>query len=239
MTNLPLRIHPQPDDTTCGPTCLHAIYQYYQDAISLAQVIAETRRLDHGGTLDVFLALHALRRGYRCRIYPYNLRLFDPSWFIPESRDLSACLWKQEQVKKDPLLRLASSAYREYLQLGGEVVYRDLTSSLLRQIVSQGNPVLCGLNANYLYRSCREIPDTGADDPIGGEPSGHFVVIYGYNKAGRKLLVADPYRANPLDIGHSYRVGAERLIGSILLGALTFDANLLVISPKEDNQCNG
>src|SRR5262245_26599770 len=31
-------IKAQPDEVTCGPTCLHALYQYYGDKISLKQV---------------------------------------------------------------------------------------------------------------------------------------------------------------------------------------------------------
>ncbi len=75
-------ILPQPDDTTCGPTCLHAAYRYYGDIISLTQVIREVRKLKGGGTLAVFLACHALKRGYQAKIYTYNLHVFDPTWFI-------------------------------------------------------------------------------------------------------------------------------------------------------------
>lgn len=239
MPRLPLKIRPQPDDTTCGPTCLHAIYQYYGDNLPLHQVIAETCRLDHGGTLDVFLALHALKRGYHCEIYPFNMRLFDPTWFSRDAWDIAEALRLQAERKDDPVLQLACHAYVEFLELGGKLVYHDLTSSLIRGILRSGTPILTGLNANYLYRSCREEPLTSADDPIGGEPSGHFVVLFGYNKGGRKLLVADPYLANPMDTGHFYRVGVERLMGAVLLGVLSFDANLLVIRKKDATLCVG
>ena len=43
---LPIRILPQPDEITCGPTCLHAIYNYYGDEIPLERVIAEVPMLD-------------------------------------------------------------------------------------------------------------------------------------------------------------------------------------------------
>jgi len=239
MPHLPLKIRPQPDDTTCGPTCLHAIYQFYGDQVPLTQVINEIDRLDHGGTLDVFLALHALRRGYHCEIYPFNLRLFDPTWFTTEGVDLATVLRAQAEAKDDPILRTASQGYEEFLALGGKLLYRDLTTSLIRSILRTGTPILTGLNSNYLYRSCREMPDTCEDDSIRGEPAGHFVVLLGYNKGGRKVLVADPFLANPTDAGHFYRVGTERLMGAILLGALTFDANLLVISKKDESTCTG
>lgn len=61
---LHLEILPQPDDTTCGPTCLHAVYSYFGDALDLSTVIGEVQTLEEGGTLAVLLGLHALRRGY-------------------------------------------------------------------------------------------------------------------------------------------------------------------------------
>lgn len=52
----------QPDDYTCGPTCLHAVYNYYNDDIQLEDVISQVDRLEDGGTLGVMLANHALQR---------------------------------------------------------------------------------------------------------------------------------------------------------------------------------
>jgi len=229
-TTLSLDIRSQPDDTTCGPTCLHAIYRFYGEELSLTGVIQETRRLDHGGTLDVFLALDALGRGYRCTIYPYNLALFDPTWFINSPMTVRECLAARLERPVDAGTELAIRGYLEFLDRGGQLVYHDLTSSLIRSILSAGTPILTGLNSNYLYRAPREHPVTNADDPIHGTPCGHFVVLYGDDRGGRHVLVADPYRGNPLDPGQCYKVGVERLIGAILLGALTFDANLLVIA---------
>jgi len=78
---LPLKILPQPDEITCGPTCLHAIYRYWGEDEKLAAVIARARRLEAGGTFAVFLACDALRKGYRATIFTYNLMVFDPTWF--------------------------------------------------------------------------------------------------------------------------------------------------------------
>jgi ABC-type bacteriocin/lantibiotic exporter with double-glycine peptidase domain len=74
-------IKAQPDEVTCGPTCLHALYQYYRDEIGLKEVIAEVKSLKSGGTLAVMLGNHALKRGYKASLYTYNLNTFDPSWF--------------------------------------------------------------------------------------------------------------------------------------------------------------
>lgn len=79
-------IKAQPDDTTCGPTCLHALYQYYNDSIALKEVVDEVKSLKTGGTLAVMLGNHALQRGYNAHIYTYNLNIFDPTWFDLSSK---------------------------------------------------------------------------------------------------------------------------------------------------------
>lgn len=80
---LNLDILHQPDDHTCGPTCLHAVYQYFGDDVPLNQVVHETDFLEEGGTLAPLLGCHALRRGYQAKIYTWDLRVFDPTWFAP------------------------------------------------------------------------------------------------------------------------------------------------------------
>ena len=96
-TRLSLDILPQPDELTCGPTCLHAVYRYYGDDISLDRVITEVPMLESGGTLGVWLACHALKRGYRATTYTFKLQLFDPSWFLPDAPDIVERLEAQLQ----------------------------------------------------------------------------------------------------------------------------------------------
>jgi hypothetical protein len=102
----------------------------------------------------------------------------------------------------------------------------------LRRYLNRGIPLITGLSATYLYRSIRDIPETNQDDDIRGEPVGHFVVLTGYRQDTREVLVADPYKSNPLSGTRYYAVGIHRLIGAILLGIMTYDANLLVIEPR-------
>src|SRR6185295_14278659 len=94
-----LEILSQPDDATCGPTCLHAVYRYFKDSVQLDDVIAEVPRLAGGGTLAVNLANHALRRGYRALIVTYNLTVFDPSWFEGDRHDLAERLAAQAAAR--------------------------------------------------------------------------------------------------------------------------------------------
>lgn len=189
------------------------------------------RTLDGGGTLDVFLAVHALERGFRATLYSYNLDLFDPTWFDLPPAEVGRRLALQARHKHGRRLQLATRGYRRFLALGGRLRFADLRPALIRRYLKRGVPIMTGLSATYLYRDMREIPATNADDDIRGEPAGHFVVLYGYDPATRRVRVADPYRPNPLGEGLYYAVDMHRLIGAILLGCLTYDANLLIIEP--------
>ena len=231
---LPITILPQPDNTTCGPTCLHAVYDYYGDQISLEQVITETKFLVDGGTLAVFLACHALRRGYSATIYTYNLQVFDPTWFTKPEININERLIRQAEEKEDEKLRTATRGYLDFLSLGGKLKYMDLTTRLLRGLIRKRLPVLTGLSFTYLYRCMREYGPRDIDDDIKGFPGGHFVILSGYHRKDRTVLIKDPYHRNPVAGVSTYQVNIDRVICAILLGVLTYDANLLVIYPKPE-----
>lgn len=234
---LQLEILPQPDDSTCGPTCLQAVYRYFDDELPLEQVIRGTPSLQDGGTLAVLLACHALRRDYQALIYTYNLEVFDPTWFVgqashqPSSPDLIQRLQAQMAVKKSPKLQAASQAYIEFLQLGGKIRMQDLNAALIRRYLKRSVPILTGLSSTYLYECEREFGPQNDSDDVRGLPVGHFVVLCGYDKQRQTVKVADPYLPNPLANDHYYEVELDRLVCAILLGVLTYDANLLVIEP--------
>jgi hypothetical protein len=228
-TALSLKVAAQPDDVTCGPTCLHAIYSYLGDSIALSQVLEETRMIPGGGTLEVFLANHALARGYRARLHSYNLHLFDPTWFGRPVAQIMERLRAQAAVKDDERLHLATTGYLEFLERGGHLLFEDLTPALIRRYLNRASPILAGLSATYLYRSVRERPSDCKDDDVAGEPLGHFVVLAGYDRERRQVRVADPYHANPLAPGGEYSVDIRRLVGAVFLGVATYDGSLLVI----------
>ena len=232
---LPIPILPQPDDTTCGPTCLHAVYNYYNDKITLDEVIADTQMLDNGGTLAVFLACSALRRGYQATIYTYNLQMFDPSWFNSPDIVISDRLRRQAEAKQDSKLQHATTGYLDFLELGGKLRFTDLNTRLLRSIIRRKLPILTGISSTYLYRSPREFGPKDEPDDIRGFPGGHFVILSGYHKEDRTVLIADPYVKNPVAAKQNYSVNIDRVICAILLGVLTYDANLLVIQPGREN----
>ncbi|OGT30264.1 MAG: peptidase-C39 like family protein [Gammaproteobacteria bacterium RIFCSPHIGHO2_12_FULL_35_23] len=236
---LNITINTQPDEETCGPTSLHAVYRYYQDKVTLSKVIQGVERVKNGGTLAALLGKHALDRDYKATIYAYNLDVFDPTWFqIPKltSEQIVEKLKTQYRYKKSKRLWETSQAYIDFLNKGGVILFRELTVNLLKAYFEQKIPVLTGLSATYLYQSKREFETRRGKlvhDDIRGEPSGHFVILCGYDENKRHIVVADPHRRNPISSDNYYKVNISRLLNAIMLGVLTRDANLLIIEPKE------
>ncbi len=223
----------QPDDVTCGPTCLQSIYGFYADGISLESVISEVAMLEEGGTYASKLGAHSLKRGYSAEIWSFNVNIFDPSWFDMNSPQLIAKLKLQRQAKKNRKLRNASDGYLEFLESGGILRFEDLTANLLVSLLQDGRPLIAGLSSTYLYKTMREDPKTTANDDIRGRPAGHFVLITGIDMEARTAQITDPYFPNNISDIQTYTVSIPRLICAILLGVMTYDANLLVIKQKE------
>lgn len=231
-----LDIHTQPDDETCGPTCLHAIYQHYGYQIALQELIPQIERSLSGGTLAPLLGKHALSQQFEATLYVNNINVFDPTWFHQgEARpDLIEKLERQAQYKTEPAITQSIYAYRDFAKLGGQLRFHNLNVSLLKSYFNKNIPILTGLSATYLYQSARERYTEGRAiyDDIQGTPCGHFVVLCGYDETKRHVVVADPHRENPLSQDNHYKVSSSRLINAIMLGVITYDANLLIIHPK-------
>ena len=227
----------QPDDVTCGPTCLRKVYSFYGHDVELDDLIASLERNEDGGTLAVFLGISALRRGFSARIYSYDLRIFDPTWFHLPPAELREKIHSRFPYLTDAQRLRAAGAYIRFLEMGGELSFAELTPALMKSIIDREHPILAGLSATYLYRHSRERWDDRlerlVDDDVRGEPTGHFVVISGYEQWGRRLTLLDPFEHPSMDGGRQ-TVDATRLINAILLGDVTYDAVLLEVWPARE-----
>ncbi|HEX2167758.1 MAG TPA: hypothetical protein VHG09_11055 [Longimicrobiales bacterium] len=237
---LPVHRFLQPDDVTCGPTCLRKVYDFYGFDIDMDSLVDAIERNEDGGTLAVFLGMAAMRRGLRARIYSYDLQIFDPTWTHLPREELIRKIRARSPYLTDAKRRGAAVAYVRYLEKGGELAFDELTPALFKTIIDRGHPVLAGLSATYLYGFARErwdeIDGRLVDDDIAGDPTGHFIVVSGYDQWGRRLTVLDPSEHVPATPDGRLIVSAERLINSILLGDVTYDAVLLELWPAEEEE---
>ncbi|HAU0195626.1 TPA: peptidase-C39 like family protein [Legionella pneumophila] len=233
------KINSQPDDESCGPTCLHAIYQYYGLDISYEEVANQVESFLSGGTIAPMLGKHALQLGFKVTLYVNNLQLYDPTWFNSDGSSntdvLREMLMQQMRYKRNQYLARGTHAALDFLTLGGAIYFRCLTAEILKEYFARQIPILTGLNSTYLYNCSRELFNNegkSRSDPIRGLPCGHFVVLCGYNQKHRLVVVADPYKKNPVSGDNYYTVSIHRLINAIMLGVVTRDGNLLIIEPK-------
>jgi hypothetical protein len=232
---LAVSVTPQPTEDTCGPTCLESIYRFYGRDVSLDQLRSEVSMLQAGGTLSVNLGCHALANGFDVEIYSYNLQVFDPTWFALSNKELVKKLMQQTSRKSsDQKLSEASQSYIRFLKAGGAIRFSDLAPQLIKDYLGAGNPIIAALSSTYLYQTARENPLTTEDDDIGGYPAGHFVVVSGFDEYSQYVTINDPFRRNPFSKGEeSYQVDFGHFMASILLGVVTYDANLMIVSPRE------
>jgi hypothetical protein len=228
---LDLHVTQQPDDESCGITCLKAIYDYYAHPASLATLKHEIEHWRTGGTVAVNLARHALAHGYDAEIYTYNLKIFDPTWKDLPPKDLSQKLRLRQSrvrsVKQKEVIRF----YQDFLKQGGKVRFDDLDEDLMGRLFRLHKPVICGLSATYLYQQSRETHDNEEDD-VAGHPVGHFVVVSAWDPHTRMVTIQDPLRKNPFSETGTYRLPFVKFSNAVMLGILTYDENLLAIAKR-------
>ncbi len=228
-----IKLNPQPTDTTCGPTCLHGIYDHYDMGIKHSEVIRRIRYTKGGGTLGVNLANHALKNNFNAKIITHNLNVFDPTWFSLPKDQMIIKLFKQSRKKRNHKIIESSERYLEFLSLGGEIAYEELSPINLYKLLEQHGPVICGLSATYLYWSKRERNKPIVYDDVKGYPQGHFVILSGMKGDLSVVEVTDPLKNNPLKKGQQYQMSTQHFINSILIGVITYDANIIILSKKD------
>jgi hypothetical protein len=95
----------------------------------------------------VFLGSDALRKGYRARIYTYNITVFDPTWFTRPHVDIGERLAAQRMQKNDARIQHATDGYVEFLRNGGRLRLASLSQHLLGGILRCRLPILTGLSS--------------------------------------------------------------------------------------------
>ncbi|MCB9691481.1 MAG: C39 family peptidase [Alphaproteobacteria bacterium] len=234
MTELRLTVPPlvQPDEVSCGPTCLAAVLQFHGVDTDVARVRAKTPRNPDGGTFAPYLGRAAIAHGMRVCCHPFAVQVFDPSWWDLPHDEVARRLRLRTEGLKPGRLRRVHEAWLAYMMDGGDVELGELRTHRLTDALDAGHPLICGLSITWLYQEPRERPHDNQDDDIHGAPVGHFVVVTGYAEGGDSFFVTDPWPQPPFDREEGvYTVGRRRLTQAILLGDATHDAVIVEILP--------
>ncbi|MEO7425487.1 MAG: cysteine peptidase family C39 domain-containing protein [Fibrobacteria bacterium] len=226
---LNLHVSKQPDDESCGITCLQAIYDYHDHPASLDKLKREIEHWQTGGTVAVNLARNALTHGFRAEIYTYNIKIFDPTWKGLDPKELAGKLKRRAGKIRSKKQKMVIGFYLDFLKKGGVLKFDDLDEELLNRLFKHHKPIICGLSATYLYQQVRETNDCEENDIV-GNPVGHFVVVSGWDPVTRSVTIQDPLRKNPISETGTYKLPFTKFSNAVMLGILTYDENLLVIT---------
>lgn len=113
-----LKMPPQPDDVSWGPTCLSVVYNFFGMPMPLEQVRKSVTMVSSGGTSAAYLGLDAIARGFATQIHVYDLSLFDPTWSGLASKDLYSKI--QQRMSSMNLKEYAKVMYDGYLKFLGK-----------------------------------------------------------------------------------------------------------------------
>ena len=151
---LDVRRFVQPDDLSCGPTCLAQVYRYYgHDKRAVRTVIDETARNPDGGTLAVYLGVSALRNGFGAA----STRTTCGSSIPPGGSSPAAIAQAGEAAPAPgrparPKLQRSRAAYIEFLGPRRQGALPELTRELMVRILAAAVTPSSRVGATYLYR---------------------------------------------------------------------------------------
>ncbi|MBN1900523.1 hypothetical protein JW926_04265 [Candidatus Sumerlaeota bacterium] len=217
----------QPDDISCGLSCLKMVLDYYdqeQDMQALSEICPPLYDI---GLFDSQLGKTAIDLGFDVTIYTYNYRIFHPIWNRLHLSDLIGKLVIKQACAMTPHQALSARHYIEYLQKGGELLFYPLSKELILAHLDQEIPVIAALDMSFLY-DCVAFYDEFSE-----YRATHFVIIHGYDPKRNVFHVCDPWHSIPIPHENGrYAVDADRVINAIFLGQDRNDSSLIVIRKK-------
>jgi peptidase C39-like protein len=227
--DLPIRSEIQPDDTSCGISCLKMLLAFHGISLSFDEMREIIPPLPDIGLYDSHVGKAALDLGFSVTIYSYNYTIFHPLWNHLTRKDLIRHLSTKNKSSMTPLQEFATKSYIEFMEAGGEVLFYPLSKELLLAFFEKGLPVMVALDMCFLYDSMVYYENTT-------EPRAtHFVVLHGYNPENNTFRISDPWHSIPLpnNMGQ-FSLDADRVINAIFLGQNRNDAAVVVI--QKNNQ---
>ena len=215
----------QPDAESCGLACLKGVYESFGAPCSWSDLRCTVRSVPSGGTIAQYLGLHAIDQGCSAEILTVDVRLYDPTWFERELKDLGRILVLAAGDATNPKIREALIATRRFLDRSGIVRFGELTRQKLLDYLNDSWALIAGISVTFLERQRRE----GATEshPERGVPVGHFVVVRQFDVDTDMITLLDPLNRGAH--GKTVQISFDRFLHAWLLGALTRDATLLAI----------
>ncbi|MFO0703211.1 MAG: hypothetical protein U0525_00610 [Patescibacteria group bacterium] len=210
---------------TCGPSCLHNIYASFGMDKSLSVILHDLGVTDKDSTHLPQLARHLNDNNIETTIISSNPFSVSPSWKNKSKEKII------EKLKKWVLHNYKDSYLREslfllfYLQEGGNLEIKDLSTKLIDQCISDGHLVLCCLEESWLWGK-RKISGKQEYHDVKGHATGHFVIIIGQTED--EYIVNDPYPTHLPGREGIYNVPKDQLF----IATIAWNPQILALKQK-------
>lgn len=197
---------------SCGPSSIKQVLYYYGIEKSLKEIMKGMRLFDKGGTsADGSIGDYLLKQGFKVKIYTFDTRFFDPSWFKLGKKELLKKFRKCATVFRG-FKKYTYQGFIDFLNDGGKIEFKPVSLDIIKKHLKSGRPLLAGVDDSLLY-GVKRSRKTFYDDDIKGKSWEHEVVLAGYKED--KLFVVDPADTNPFSRDGRYFLNADGLLANI------------------------
>jgi len=211
----------QTSDTNCGPHALASLLSFYGNNTSPEKLERATRMIPGIGTYDGWLGQTALALGFKTRITPQNLYVFDPTWNKLDAPGLLIKL-RDFEANLNGNLKISLDGYAAFIESGGMIEFNTLSKDILVEKLKK-YPLFIGLCTTYLYGDLRP------NDPANNYRYGHFVVLDGYDSGSDKFWITDPWHSISFSKDGHYQVKADELVSAMYFAEATYDCTIMEI----------
>ena len=200
---------------SCISACSQAVFGYYGESIAQEEIMEISENPKRGIAL-VEAGIFSLKRNYKPLIITNNINIFDPTWFKIDSSKLKLNLKKRAKFVDD-LNQFMIDKYIKFLDLGGEINFETISPALLKNYLSIKVPIIMELASTFLYKLAKSSQPGGFNDAIKGQIEGHGVVIAGFDKKDKFLIIDPNSKKGPSKKGVYWVNSAELMMSFALL----------------------
>lgn len=211
----PEHVFQEIDSDNCGPCCLEMIYKIKNKTRSIKDILRDWSLPDKGRpTFPAQLARDLNNNGIKTKLIVSNPRVVSPAWFRLPKNELieNIKLWLTIHSKHD--WRTFGLHLLFYLQEGGEVEFKTLSPSVLKEKVNKESLLILGLDEVWIWGHRIGGKEHRIDD-INQGTTGHFVLVRSVKN--EKYEVWDPYPTNLENKHGVYCVDGDELVNSLLI----------------------
>lgn len=231
----------QPTSTTCSPTSLSMLLDYYGIQKSIEDISREVPQVQNEkgesfGTINQQLATYCRRLGFDVAMYTFDCQIIDQAWAGLSKAVLLERLEARKSGWAVPALgslwnEAYVQSYIDFLHAGGTLQISPAPTSDLIYGLLENGPIFACVSMSTMYGHGRiRIINEHSEilDDVNGRALNHSIVISGYDTNGN-LQIIDPF----IEPGQ-HTVPMEQTIAAIATAQIECDNLLFQLSRGDD-----